>query len=241
MSAVCRLIVCICPPQFAAETARLVLNQGFRGIYVDANGLSPRHTLQLAKQLAAADSHFVDGSVIGPPAWQQGTTEIYLSGAAAAEVAAYFAVGPLAARVVGSEIGMASALKMCDSAFNKSLLALLYETLAAADKLGVRESLLAAWERDPAGVGAVSTENNRVGRSARKAWRFVAEIDEVIDTLDALGHSVEFHRQARQVFERLAGFRLAQEVPDAASVIAALNVAAPSPPDKPGGAGGVDG
>lgn len=237
MAQVCQLIVGICPPQYAAETASQVLDGGFRGIYLEANALSPRHTQQIAEHVSAAGGRFVDGSIIGPPAWQAGTTEIYLAGEVAAEVAEYFAVGPLAPRIVGSEIGMASALKMCDSAFNKSLLALLYETLAAAEKLGVRESLQAAWERDPAGVGAVSTENNRVGRSARKAWRFVAEIDELIDTLKPLGRPVEFHRQARRVFECLAGFRLAQEAPDAASVIQVLNGAPSVSGDLPGRSG----
>ena len=222
MCAACGLIVGICPPQFVLETASAVMGQGFRGIYLDANAISPKHARQIGALVSQGGARFVDGSVIGPPAWQPATTEIYLSGAAAVEVAEYFAAGPLVAHVIGNEIGAASALKMCDSAFNKTLLALLYETLAGAERLGVREALQTAWERDPAGVGAVSTANNRVGRSARKAWRFAAEIDEVIDTVETLGISAEFHRHARRVFERLTGFRGAQAVPDAEAVIAAL-------------------
>ena len=183
----CTIIVCVCPPQFARSMADSVAACGFGGIYIDANALSPRHALQIGETVEGRGASFVDGAIVGPPAWKAGTTVLFLSGSKAAEIAAHFSAGPLEAQVLDGEAGTASALKMCDSVFQKGLLALLYDTLATAERLGVRHALRAHWQRDPVGVPAVSMEGNRVGRSARKGWRFLYEIDEVIDTLESVG------------------------------------------------------
>src|SRR5512138_1385822 len=39
----CPVIVSVCPPEFASQVAADVLAQGFQGIYLDANAISPAH------------------------------------------------------------------------------------------------------------------------------------------------------------------------------------------------------
>jgi 3-hydroxyisobutyrate dehydrogenase-like beta-hydroxyacid dehydrogenase len=218
----CEFIVSVCPPQFARPMADSVAACGFGGTYVDANAVSPRHAVQIRESVEGSGASFVDGGIVGPPAWEPGTTVLFLSGKRAAEMAACFSAGPVEAQVLDGDPGMASALKMCDSVFQKGVLALLYDTLATAERLGVRRALGAHWQRDPGGVPAVSMECNRVGRSARKGWRFLYEIDEVIDTLESVGVPPGSFLRARAVFKRLSGFRSSTSVPPEDAVVDAL-------------------
>lgn len=216
------VIVSVCPPQLAQPVADAVASCGFRGIYVEANAVSPRHSVQIGRRVESGGADFVDGGIVGPPVREPGTTVLFLSGKKAAEVARLFSAGPLEAQVLDERPGTASALKMCDSLFQKGVLALLYETLATAESLGVRHPLRAHWQRDPVGAPAISMASNRVGRSARKGWRFVHEIDEVINTLESEGIPSDSLQRARTVFERLSRFRSSTSVPLEEAVVGAL-------------------
>jgi 3-hydroxyisobutyrate dehydrogenase-like beta-hydroxyacid dehydrogenase len=83
----CEVIVSVCPPHAAEEVADGVLQHGFTGIYLDANAISPQRAVSIGERMAAAGATFVDGGVIGGPAWQPGETWLYLAGAAAPAVA----------------------------------------------------------------------------------------------------------------------------------------------------------
>ncbi len=106
------VIVSICPPHaaldVAAEVARAAADRPDRPLYVDANAVLPATMTAIAALLG--DAHVVDGAVIGPPAWERGATVLWLSGARAPEVAALFAGSPFDARVLGADLGAASAL-----------------------------------------------------------------------------------------------------------------------------------
>ena len=67
------LILSICPPHAALDVARAL--NGFDGIYVDANAISPAHALEIA----ALHPRFVDGGIVGGPPREPGT-KLYLSG-----------------------------------------------------------------------------------------------------------------------------------------------------------------
>ena len=144
----CAVIVSVCPPHAAEDVALGVLAGGFRGLYLEANAIAPGRAIRLGQALAGGGAAFVDGGIIGGPAWEPGRT--YLSGPRAAEAAACFAAGPLETAVIGDTIGQASALKMCYSAYSKGTTALLCATLAAAEGLGVRATLERLWSRDDA-------------------------------------------------------------------------------------------
>ena len=87
-------IISVCPPSAALEVALNIFNRGFKGIYVDANAISPLESRKVAELFGTA---FVDGGIIGPPAKEAGTTRIYLSGMRSREVVDLFKVGPLEA------------------------------------------------------------------------------------------------------------------------------------------------
>ena len=91
--------------------------------------------------MSAAGIDFVDGSIVGPPAWQAGSTRFYLAGSSAGQVAALFEGTLTEAVAIGDEIGKASALKMTFAALTKGSTALLSAIYGAAENLGVRAEL----------------------------------------------------------------------------------------------------
>ena len=80
----CEGIVSVCPPHAAEATADAVLAAGFRGTYIDANAIAPQRARRIGAKMDAAGATFVDGGIIGGPAWKPGATWLYLSGDAAA-------------------------------------------------------------------------------------------------------------------------------------------------------------
>ena len=214
------VIVSVCPPDAAEAVAAAVLACGFHGLDLDANAISPHRARRMAAAFAAAGATFVDGGIIGGPAWEPDSTWLYLSGPAADVVAGYFAAGPLETEVLGGPAGRASSLKMVYAAWSKSTTALLAAVLATAEALDVRADLQAQWARD--GSDLAETAAPRARRVTRKAWRFAGEMDEIADTFDDAGLPDGFHRAAAEVYRRLAGFKGRAELPPLEEVLGTL-------------------
>ncbi len=141
LCATCDIILSVCPPHAAEEVARQVLANSFRGLYCDANAIAPQRAIRLREMLNDAGIDFVDGGIIGGPAWKPGETFLHLSGPRAQEIADCFSAGPLETNILGDEIGKASALKMCYAAYTKGTTALLAAILGAAEALDVRQDV----------------------------------------------------------------------------------------------------
>jgi 3-hydroxyisobutyrate dehydrogenase-like beta-hydroxyacid dehydrogenase len=215
----CSVIVSVCPPHAAEAVARAVLDYGFEGLYLDANAISPQRSAALAEALEAAGIDYVDGAILGGPAWESGQADLYLSGPRALRLARLLGHERLAARVLGPAPGQASALKMCYAAYTKGTTALLAAILAAAEALDVRAPLLEHWTQDDPDFVAATTR--RVRGSAARAWRFTGEMEEIAATLRLAGLPDGFHAGAAEVYRRLAGFK-DQPTPDLEAVIEAL-------------------
>jgi 3-hydroxyisobutyrate dehydrogenase-like beta-hydroxyacid dehydrogenase len=170
--------------------------------------------------MEAAGIRYVDGGIIGGPAWTPQETRLYLSGANAAEIAACFSHGPLETKIIGYEIGKASALKMCYAAYSKGTTALLAAILSAADMLDVREDLYTEWNMDQENFS--DQVNARVRRVTKKAWRFEGEMREIAATLEEAGIPGGFHEAAAEMYHRLASFKDTRETPPLDQVIQAL-------------------
>ena len=199
----CPAILSVCPPEFAADLADQVLAHGFRGTYLDANAISPPHKQAIAARMQAAGVRFVDGGIIGLPPKAKGQTWLYLSGEHADSIAPLFQAGPMEAEIIGTEVGKASALKMCYAAQNKGSIALLTAVIGAADRMGVLEELRREWARGRVG----GPTEAHILRAAPKAWRWTAEMHEIASTLEAAGMPPGFHQAAAEIYERLREFK----------------------------------
>ena len=201
---VCPAIVSVCPPHAAVDVAATVAAAGFAGIYVDGNAVSPMTARQVAATVEAAGARYVDGGIVGPPAWQPGTC-LYLSGPAAGDVAALFQGSVLETQVLSDGTDTASALKMVYAARTKGTTALLAAVMAAAENLGVRGALEARLAAEDAALpGRIA---GRIEAAAPKAWRWIAEMEEIAATLRAAGTEGGFHDAAAALYRQLDGFK----------------------------------
>src|ERR1017187_4684706 len=91
------VIFSICPPHAALDVAWTV--QGFTGLFVDANAVSPATARAVALLVEGGGASYVDGGIIGPPPVIPGSTRLYLSGPQAEAVRLLFAGTPLDARI----------------------------------------------------------------------------------------------------------------------------------------------
>ena len=220
MCETCTVIVSVCPPHAAEEVAGQVMAQSFKGLYLDVNAISPQRAIRIGNAMKEAGVTFVDGGIIGEPAWEPGKTWIYLSGDKAQEAAGCFSAGPLETSVVGEAVGKASSLKMCYAAYTKGTTALLCAILATAEVLGVRRELQIQWSRDWANFGEQSAE--RVRKVTAKAWRFAGEMAEIAATFREAGMPGEFHVAAEMIYRRIAGFKDAPAIPSLEEVLETL-------------------
>jgi len=200
-------IISVCPPSAALEVALNIFDKGFKGIYVDANAISPLESRKISELFGAA---FVDGGIIGPPAKEAGTTRIYLSGMRSREVVDLFEIGPLEAIALSDssdpeEITAASALKMAYAGFSKGSSALLLAVNAFARKSGVLEALHKEWEISAPGL--VRRSQNTAVSISRKAWRFGAEMDFISESFDEKNLPPEFHQGASALYGALEEFK----------------------------------
>jgi 3-hydroxyisobutyrate dehydrogenase-like beta-hydroxyacid dehydrogenase len=213
-------LISVCPPHAAEEVADQVLSYGFRGLYLDANAISPQRAIRIGERMGAAGASFVDGGIVGGPAWEPNSTWLYLSGEEAAAIADCFAAGPLETIIIGQASGKASALKMCYAAWTKGSTALLCAILATSAELGVWDDLEQQWERNWPGFAEQSV--NRVRRVTAKAWRFAGEMDEISATLAEAGLPGGFHAAAADLYRRIAHLKDTPSTPSLAEVLAAL-------------------
>ena len=195
------VIISVCPPHAAAGIARQVA--GFGGVYVDANAISPATAREVAGIVEGDGAAYVDGGIIGTPPVAPGFIRLYLSGTRAEEVRALFDGTAVTARVVGGEVGAASAVKMAYASWTKGSAALLLAARALAQAEGVEDTLLAEW-----GLSQPGLEERAVraaGAAAAKGWRWIAEMEEIAASMAADGLPAGFHRAAADIYRRSAG------------------------------------
>jgi 3-hydroxyisobutyrate dehydrogenase-like beta-hydroxyacid dehydrogenase len=217
--AAAEIVVSVCPPHGALALAREVAGLGFGGIYVDANAISPETARNVGRVVEKSGASFVDGGIIGPPPVEGGRSRMYLSGAPAREVATLFAGSNMEAIPLEGPAGAASALKACYAGWTKGATALLAAIRALAEVEGVEAALLAEWKRSQP---ELQKRSEVVTVQARKAWRWIGEMEEIAASFEAAGLPGGFHLAAADLYRRLEGFKDGAAPPTLAEVIEAL-------------------
>jgi 3-hydroxyisobutyrate dehydrogenase-like beta-hydroxyacid dehydrogenase len=216
------MVLSVCPPHGALALAREVAALRFRGVFVDANAVSPETARSIGRAVEAAGARFVDGGIIGPPPVQGGRTRLYLAGGAAAQVAALFTGSNLQAIALEGPAGAASALKACYAAWTKGATALLAAIRALAVHEGVEAALLAEWKISQPDL---EKRSQAVTVQARKAWRWIGEMEEIAASFEAAGLPGGFELAAAELYRRLESFKDRAAPPALDEIIAALRQA----------------
>lgn len=216
----CEMVLSVCPPHAALSVAEEVAGLNFRGVFVDANAVSPEIARAVARAVKDGGARYVDGGIIGPPPLKPGTTTLCLSGSDAEQVAGLFEGSPLGVQRLGEGDDAASALKMCYAAWTKGSMALLLAVQAAAEAHGLSDKLFEQWDRSLPGLRDRAESSAHEAR--RKAWRWIAEMNEIERTFEAAGLPGGFHEAAADIYARMSA---AEGLPDHAGarrIIAAL-------------------
>jgi 3-hydroxyisobutyrate dehydrogenase-like beta-hydroxyacid dehydrogenase len=212
------MILSIVPPGAAVELAErlspLLRQAAHRPLFVDCNAIAPATVERIAQRLDGAPCRFVDGAIIGgPPRPGEAGPKFYLSGPAAPEAAALSGLG-LDLRVMAAPLGAASALKMSYAALTKGLTALCAAALLGARRNGAADSLLA--ELGDSQKPLLAWARRQVPAMYPKAYRWVAEMEEIAAFLGEDEAAREIYRAAASLYARLAS-------PEGADDLAALD------------------
>jgi 3-hydroxyisobutyrate dehydrogenase-like beta-hydroxyacid dehydrogenase len=201
-------------PAVALETAEKVAN-ALRTtrtdlLYVDCNAIAPRTVREVGEVVSAAGGRVADIGIIGAPPRRPGT-RFYASGPAADEAAALAEYG-LDVRVIGTEMGQASGLKMCYGALTKGLQALGVELLVAARALGLEDALRAEQQHSVPDV--LTWLERSVPTMPPKAYRWVGEMEEIATTFADVGLTPGILQGAADLYRFVADTPIGQESPE---------------------------
>lgn len=204
----CAVILSVVPPRDAVATAQRIVDalsgpirrtDGDPLYYADLNAVAPSSVKSIGSLFSNLSSvRFVDGSILGGPPIRKETTDgseaewtrpnIPMSGPhPLSEIPGFGAKlsTTLNARHVSPDIGAASGLKMCFASFSKGFTSLAIQAFTTAHRLGVLPDL----QRE---MQAVMGERYKMAERgvlgmAPKAYRWVAEMEEIARTLSEEG------------------------------------------------------
>jgi len=219
------VILSVCPPHAALDVAKEVAGLRFAGTFVDGNAVSPATAREIGGVVEKGGASFVDGGIIGPPPVKPGTTRFYVSGTASERISALLNAGPLQAIVVPGGPGAASAVKMAYASWTKGSAALLLAVCAMASAEGVEDSLQREWKISQTELP--SRAEGAAKSNAKKAWRFIGEMEEIAATFAAAGLPDAFHQGAAEIYRRMAIYKDGP-TPPLAEVLRALTPRRPA-------------
>lgn len=216
----------------ATAVAAAIARTGADVTYADCNAISPRTVTEIGATITAAGGRFVDAGIVGgPPQPGSSSTRYYTSGPDTAPFAALAGHG-LNVRVIGTEIGQASGLKMCYAALTKGVTALGTELLLAAHLLGLDDALRT--EQEESTPEMLASLMRSIPPMTPKAYRWVGEMEEIAATFAEVGLTPRLFLGAADIYRLVADAPVGKETPenrdrsrDADGVIAALADAMP--------------
>jgi 3-hydroxyisobutyrate dehydrogenase-like beta-hydroxyacid dehydrogenase len=208
-----QLVLSIVPPAaattFAAEAVGAMRVAGTHPAFADCNAVAPETVRAIARAIEPTGAPFIDVGIVGRgPGVGRERTRFYVSGKARSAVLA-LGVPEIELIDLGEDVGTAAAMKMAYSALNKGIDALLAAVLLAAERLGVRETLMT--ELQFSQTEALERMQARVPFLGATAKRFAPEMAEIARTYESVGVTPDFHRGAEWVYSLFATTPFANE------------------------------
>ncbi|MCW1403009.1 DUF1932 domain-containing protein [Novosphingobium sp. MW5] len=157
-------------------------------IWCDMNSVAPDTKRAAAQAVEAGGGRYVDVAVLAPVDPAGLAVPLLVSGPAAALAeAALREAGFSNVRIVGPEVGQASAIKMIRSVMIKGIEALTDEMMAAATAAGVADEVLASLDASERMQPWPDRAAYNLERMASHGMRRAAEMEESAKTLASLG------------------------------------------------------
>lgn len=209
------LVLSIAPPgeapAIAAALADAAERTGARPLVSDWNAVAPATVRAIEETLGAAGLDLVDGSISGGPPREDYRTRVYVSGLRASELVES-APPWLDLRLVGEEVGLASAVKMSTAAVYKGFQGLLAQALLTAEANGVLAEVLD--DLHDSFPRPIERAGRYVADAAAKSGRFVGEMREIAAAQAAAGLTPALYDALAEVFAAQAGTAAAATPPE---------------------------
>jgi 3-hydroxyisobutyrate dehydrogenase-like beta-hydroxyacid dehydrogenase len=173
-------------------------------IYVDLNAIAPETTVRIGEVVTATGAAYVDGGIVGGPPTASYTPRIYLSGERAPDVARLINYG-LVMSVVDGPVGAASALKMSYAGLTKGLTAIGTAMILGAIRAGCADALRE--ELADSQPHMLAWLARQVPAMYPKAYRWVAEMEEIAEFLEADPTAPAIYEGVARFYERIADLR----------------------------------
>ena len=171
-------------------------------VYLDCNAVSPQTAMRIGEIIAHTGAHFVDAGIIGgPPRPGYKGPSIYASGEHVREALPLRDWG-IDWRVIDGPIGAASALKMSYAGITKGTTAIASAMLLGAARFGCAEALIAELTESQPEMLARFREG--IPRMYDKAYRWVAEMEEISDFLQENPPSRDIYAAVARLYADLA-------------------------------------
>ena len=183
-----------------AQEAACILTAG--QIYMDLNSTSPMVKQAIAEAVNPTGARFVEVAVMDGVPGKNEKVPMLLVGAAAHDVIEAFAPYGVNMREFGTEYGRAAATKMFRSVLVKGMEALLQECVLGAETYGVADEVFASMNRSYAGKNFDDLAHFLIGRTAIHGARRGHELEEVADTLRAIGYEPFMSRKITAMTRR---------------------------------------
>lgn len=219
------VISAVTAAQAVAAARSVVGGIGQGAWFLDLNSASPGAKATASKAIEAANGRYVEAAVMSPVPGKGLKTPMLLGGPHAEAFLDWAGPLELQAKVFSTEIGKASAAKMCRSVMVKGVEALLGECLLTARHYGVEQEVLGSlgdllpnpdWER---------LARYMISRSLVHGKRRAEEMREVARTVDEAGYEPWMSRAAseRQDWSWVTGQELAPGELDEQNLIKLLD------------------
>ena len=153
-------------------------------VYVEANSIGPETMKSIAATVSAAGCDVVDGAINGPARTLSTGGTLYLSGSRADEVSSLLGK-VVRVRVLGTEIGQASTMKMLLGGLTKGTCALFLELATLAERRGMLPEMMEAITMIYPGIAILI--DRMLPTYARHAGRRSVEMQELEQTLQNSG------------------------------------------------------
>lgn len=200
------VILSIIPPGEAVATAQrfapIIQLTDKKPIYVDCNAVSPQTSAKIADVIEATGASFVDAGIVGgPPRDGYDGPTFYVSGPNADKVAHLSQQG-LNIQILDGPNGNASALKLSYAGITKGMQALASVMLLASVRAGTSDALHA--ELCKSQPQLFSMFERQLPGMYSKAYRWVAEMEEIAEFVDEDPAAKLIFEGATQLYERIA-------------------------------------
>jgi L-threonate 2-dehydrogenase len=188
-------------------------------VYVDCNAVSPQTAIRIGEIVTPTGADFVDAGIIGGPPRPGYSPTIYASGPRAGQTAILRDWG-IDWRVIDGPVGAASALKMSYAGITKGTTAIACAMLLGAARFGCEAALVA--ELTESQPEMLARFRQGIPRMYDKAYRWVAEMQEISDFLDASKPSHDIYDAVARLYDDIAA-AYAEEPPGPANAVKTLD------------------